>query len=138
MSAGTAVADAWAALALLRGEGVAAQAMRRYLVRARGGSLRLLINVVNLGEVYYRIIQIAGREQADEKLLILRGLPIEVVPAKEALVLAAARLKAEHRLSYADAFAVATARAERAAVITGDPEIVSLPRGVVRVIRLER
>ena len=65
-------------------------------------------------------------------------LPIEIVPARESLVLEAARVKAAHLLSYADAFAVATGRMEKASVITGDPEILALPNTVVRVRRLER
>jgi predicted nucleic acid-binding protein len=40
--------------------------------------------------------------------------------------LAAAHLKANHRLSYADAFAAALAREYNAAVVTGDPEFRAL------------
>jgi hypothetical protein len=39
-------------------------------------------------------------------------------------VLAAATIKAEHRLSYADAFAAATALAHDVALLTGDPELL--------------
>ncbi len=138
MRGGVAVVDAWAALALLQGEGQAALAMRRYLRRAQSGNLRLLLNLVNLGEVYYRTVQRAGRAKADDRLLLVRSLPIEVIPVKEALVLEAARLKAQYPISYADAFAVATARQERCPVLTGDPEILALPREVVRVRRLVR
>jgi len=38
-------------------------------------------------------------------------------------VLAAARIKATHPLAHADAFAIATAAAHRAVLLTGDPEI---------------
>jgi ribonuclease VapC len=37
-------------------------------------------------------------------------------------VLEAARIKARLPISYADAFAVATAQRERAVIVTGDPE----------------
>ena len=138
MSAGVAVADSWAVLAFLRGEGAAALSMRRYLRRARRGRLRLLLNWINLGEVYYRIAQIRGFEGADDALELIRTLPLELYPVREKLVLEAAHLKAERALSYADAFAVATARLERTYVITGDPEILNLPRSVVAVRRLAR
>jgi len=133
-----AVADAWAVLAYLRGEPGAAASVRRYLRRAQAGNLRLLMNLVNLGEVYYRMVQLTGQAMADERLALIRALPIEIVPAKEAIVYEAARIKARHPVSYADAFAVATARLERAPVLTGDPEILALPASVVRVRRLER
>ena len=112
--------------------------MRRYLRRAQSGNLRLLLNVVNLGEVFYRLLQLTDEAQAEERFIQVKALPIEIVPARESLVLEAARVKAKHPLSYADAFAVATGRVESAPVITGDPEILALPSTVVRVRRLDR
>jgi predicted nucleic acid-binding protein len=139
MSAGgVAVVDSWAILAFLRAEEPGAAAMRRYLRRAQTGNLRLLLNVVNLGEVFYRLVQLTDERQAEERLSQLKALPIDILPARESLVLEAARVKARHPLSYADAFAVATGRMEKAPVITGDPEILALPASVVRVRRLDR
>ena len=138
MSVGVAVVDAWAAIAYFEREGEAAVAMRRYLRRARSGNLRLLLNLVNLGEVYYRVRQMRGTDDAEEALTTIRDLPIDLYPVREKLVLEAARVKAEHPLSYADAFAVATARLESGPVLTGDPEILELPRSVVAVRRLDR
>jgi predicted nucleic acid-binding protein len=138
MPAQRAVVDAWAALALLRGERPAELVVRRLLRRAFRGNLQLFMSVINLGEVYYRMHRIAGEIQATEGLRRLRRLPIEILPAREVVVMEAARLKAGHPISYADAFAVATARLTRAGVLTGDPEILALPREVVRVVRLER
>jgi len=139
MSAGNAtVVDSWAILAFLRAEEPGAAAMRRYLRRAQSGNLRLLLNVVNLGEVFYRLLQLTDERQAEERLAQVKALPIDIVPARESLVLEAARVKAAHPLSYADAFAVATGRLEKAPVLTGDPEILALPVTVVRVRRLER
>jgi predicted nucleic acid-binding protein len=100
MSVGSiAVVDTWAALALLRREGSADAAMRRYLKRADNGNMRLLMNLVNLGEVYYRMIQLAGIDKADEWLRVFRKLPIEMVPVREPLAMEAGRLKARHRIS---------------------------------------
>jgi uncharacterized protein len=138
MSAGVAIVDSWAILAFLRAEEPGAAAMRRYLRRAQSGNLRLLLNVVNLGEVFYRLLQLTDEAKADERLAQVKALPIDIVPARESLVLEAARVKAAHPLSYADAFAVATGRMEKAPVLTGDPEILALPATVVRVRRLDR
>jgi predicted nucleic acid-binding protein len=135
---GVAVVDSWSILAFLRAEEPGAAAMRRYLRRARAGNLRLLLNVVNLGEVFYRLIQLTGAAQAEERLAEIKALPIEIVPAREGLVMEAARIKAGHRLAYADAFAVATGRVENAPIITGDPEVLALPATVIRTRKLER
>ena len=136
--ASIAVVDTWAALALLRREGSADAAMRRCLKRADNRNMRLPMNLVNLGEVYYRMIQLAGIDKADEWLRVFRKLPIEMVPVREPLEMEAGRLKARHRISFADAFAVATGRVEGGTVLTGDPEILTLSRDVVRAVRLER
>jgi predicted nucleic acid-binding protein len=134
----TVVLDAWAALAFLQREGEAWVAVRRLLRRAVRGNVRLLMNVVNLGEVYYRLVQIAGQQRADERFQRFRRLPIEVLPAREALALSAARVKAVHPISYADAFAVATAKTAGARLATGDPEVLGLPRAVVALMSLQR
>ena len=94
--------------------------------------------MVNLGEVFYRLLQLTDEAQADERLVQVKALPIDIVPARETLVLEAARVKATHPLSYADAFAIAAGRLEKAPVITGDPEILALPPTVVRVRELDR
>jgi len=96
------------------------------------------MSVVNLGEVYYRLIQIAGPEQANVRLQQLRQLPIDMLPAREPLALSAARIKAAYPISYADAFAIATAKAEKARLATGDSEILALPRAVVSAMGLRR
>jgi predicted nucleic acid-binding protein len=137
-SGNVAVVDSWAILALLRAEEPGAAAMRRYLRRAQSGNLRLLLNVVNLGEIFYRLLQLTNEAQAEERLGQVKALPIDIVPVRETLALEAARVKARHPLSFADAFAVATGRLEKAPVLTGDPEILSLPATVVRVRRLDR
>src|SRR5207247_9888960 len=86
MSARAAVADSWAVLGAIRGEGEAARTMRRLLQRARAGNLRLLPNLVNLGEIYYRLIQITGQSAADEHLARLRAPPFDMLPVREPLL----------------------------------------------------
>jgi len=49
----------------------------------------------------------------------------------------AARLKMHHALSYADAFAVATAQAYAGTLLTGDPELLQLT-GIVALEALHR
>jgi ribonuclease VapC len=44
--------------------------------------------------------------------------------------LAAAHIKAEHALSYADAFAAALAMGEKATLVTGDPELKPLEKSL--------
>jgi predicted nucleic acid-binding protein len=80
---------------------------------------------VNLGEVLYAEARRLGRERALAGIEVLRRR-LQIVEADWPLVRAAALVKARHRLSYADAFCVATAQRLRAPLWTGDPEILAL------------
>ena len=91
---------------------------------------------INLGEVYCTIHRAAGAAEAESTLTLLRPLLAldSVTPDR---VLAAARIKAIHPLAYGDAFAVATAAAHKAILLTGDPEIIGRSVGC-RVMDLRR
>ena len=78
---------------------------------------------INLGEVFYVVSRDQGRVEAEHVLRDLRPLLRLDLPT-ERRVLEAARIKADHPLAYADAFAAATALAHDAALWTGDRELL--------------
>ncbi len=61
-----------------------------------------------------------------ETLDSIRRLSLTIVPATEEAVFNAARFKMSYTISYAGAFAVATADELDAVLMTGDPEIEQL------------
>lgn len=126
------VVDAWALLAWLRDEQPAADHVGDCLQQAEEGTIQLSMSWINAGEVYYMLARKHDPKAAEDFLTRLPSLPIRLVAPEEDDVIAAAKLKSAHRLSYADAFAAALAMKENAAVITGDPEIRDLG-GVVTV-----
>lgn len=81
---------------------------------------------LNLGEVYYRVAREHGRAAADQALVWTNQLAISFSEADRSLTLAAARLKAAYRISYADCFVAALAQQLDAAVVTGDPDFALL------------
>ena len=109
--------DSWAVLRFLEGSSAAARRVRHVM---RSG--RPIMSWINLGEVYYTIHRLAGAAQAESTLALVRPMLALDAPTPER-VLAAARVKALHPLAYADAFAIATAAAHKAVLLTGDPEI---------------
>jgi predicted nucleic acid-binding protein len=124
------VLDSYAVLAFLNGE-TGSDRVRDLLAEARQTGVGLLMNEINIGETYYILSRKRGPEKADYFIeTILSGLPIRPVANDFEQVIAAARLKAEYPLSYADCFAVATAVREGATVLTGDPEFKSVERVV--------
>ena len=88
---------------------------------------------INVGEVFYFVARPEGPARAGEVVQeLLRDVAAEEPDG--AVVLDAARIKAGHRVSYADAFAVATAERHGAQLVTGDPEILALERSRLTVL----
>jgi predicted nucleic acid-binding protein len=71
--------------------------VRQALSKAQEAGASLLMNEINIGEVYY----ILCRKRGEKKLAIVWR---------------------RYSLSFADCFAVSTARREKARILTGDPE----------------
>jgi predicted nucleic acid-binding protein len=119
------VFDSWALLAWIRNESSATR-VEELLGQAERGELLLSMSWINAGEVFYMLVRKHSQQVADEFLTRLPSLPIRLVLPDELAVLESARLKASHRISYADAFAVSLARREAAVLVTGDPELLNL------------
>lgn len=119
------VLDSWALLAYLDGE-PAGTRVRQLLRRARHRELQVLLSLISFGECLYVIEREQGLHRAQQAVGIIDQLALRVVPVDRPLVLAAAHLKAQHAISYADAFTAAVALRQRGAVMTGDPEFKAL------------
>ena len=117
----TCVLDSFAVLALLGGE-PGGEEVARLLQQAQEGEVHLLMTWVNVGEVAYIVERRWGKEQLRQMLAVLEETALEIVPVGQELALAAAHVKAEHPLAYADAFAAALAAKMGATLVTGDPE----------------
>lgn len=93
-----------------------------------------LVTTVNVGEVFYRVQREEGETFAHDAMEWIHELGIAVVDVNEDLAVSAARIKADHPISYADCFAAALGKQVDAAVVTGDPEFEQLEAaGIVRV-----
>lgn len=116
------VLDAWAIMAWLKGQHPAAERVRLLLEAADRRERELAMNIVNMGEVFY--LAVKARDLAYGERVIKNLRPrIAAVSASDELVMGAAKLKARHPISYADAFAAATAISRRSPLVTGDPEL---------------
>lgn len=115
------ILDAFALMAYLKGE-PAAQRVRDLFIDGGDGRCHLCISIINLGEVLYNMERNHGISKAHEALTIIQSLPIEILPADDQTVFAAAHIKANHPISYADAFVVVAAQKLDGIIMTGDPE----------------
>ena len=119
----------WALLAWIRNESSAPR-VDEILSQAERGELLLSMSWINAGEVFYVLGRKHSQKVADEFLTRLPSLPIRLVLPDESPALESARLKANRRISYADASADSLARREAAVLVTGDPELRSLENWV--------
>jgi len=119
------ILDSFALLAYLTDEPSAAR-IEKLIDDAKKEKCRLFLPLINLGEILYIIERRGSVTKAQDALVLLRQLPIEILPADEQAVFSAAHIKANYTLSYADAFIVAAAQKEGAIVLTSDPEFKSV------------
>ncbi len=92
------------------------------LTEAETGKSSIAMHIINLGEVFYRLCRVSSMKRGEEILEKIRLLPIRILSISDEEVMAAAKIKAQYPISYADSFAVAKALQSGAMVVTGDPE----------------
>ena len=120
--------DSYALLAYLNKED-GFEKVRNVLANAQESSFTVLMNELNVGETYYILYRKRGPEQAEYFLdTVLAGLPISMISNDFDAVIAAAKIKTRHALSFADCFAVATAQRENAVILTDDPEFKNVEK----------
>ncbi|MBB5632979.1 putative nucleic acid-binding protein [Cryobacterium mesophilum] len=111
------VLDSWAIMRLLEGAEPAASRVQEQL-----DSGTATMSWINLGEVLYVLIRSVGSDAANATVNDLEKQLDATLPDR-ATILEAAAIKARYRMSYADAFAAATAVRLEFPLWTGDPEL---------------
>jgi len=114
----TVVLDSWAVVRYLEDAHPVAEAVSDLLEHDKP-----LMSWINLGEILYVLRRLHGDDNATETVRDLRDV-IDARLPDERLVLDAARIKADHSMAYADAFAAALTIATDATLWTGDPELL--------------
>lgn len=114
------------AILTLTGNEPGADEVQTYLAEAIAGRIQLHSSFASLTEVEYITAQEEGAEAARQRLADLNALPIQWLHSDAALCHEAARLKAAHKISFADAFVAATAARFDATLVHKDPEFLSL------------
>lgn len=119
------VLDSYALMAFF-GDEPGADLVRGLLLKAEESDLKLLMSVVNLGEVWYSIARTTSPEMADQYINEIHGMAIDIVDADWQLTRQAAVFKVNGNIAYGDCFAAALAKNRKAELITGDKEFNAL------------
>lgn len=126
------ILDSWAILSFLHKE-KSHKKIKEFLAFASKGKVHLFVSIVNLVEVYYKLIRKVGRDEAIKTVCSLQKIPIETVSATDDLVFKMAEVKADYPIALADCFAIAVALDKKAPILTGDPEF----KKVEELIKIE-
>jgi predicted nucleic acid-binding protein len=114
----TTVLDSWAVMSYLQDEAPAAMQVETLLQDERP-----VMSWINVGEIFYILRRRHGEPHARAAVHDLRGVVTVELPTTDR-VIDAARVKSDHAMAYADAFAAATTIACGAVLWTGDPELL--------------
>jgi len=136
------ILDSWAIIAWLQGESQGKKVrdlinwvsgdtdleekIKNLIGQSEIEKIRLFLNIINLGEVFYILGRRKGKEEAKDTISEIKENPIEIIPVLNSLVFKAASLKVNYHIAYADAFAIATAITQEGYLLTGDPELKDL------------
>ena len=126
------VLDSFALITYFRDE-AGADKIEALLHKAAREHEPLHMTEVNYAEVQYIIIRrngLTGWEIVADRLV---ALPIRFHPVTRELADIAARFKAFHPISLADAFAAALAKLENAELVTGDRDFKAVENGLKKI-----
>jgi len=115
------VLDSWSVIAYLEDE-PAGEGIADIIADANNRGIPLMMSVVNAGELWYVIARRVSTGAANQAISEIRRLGIEFIDTDWDLAHTAAGFKAKKRMSFADCFAAALAKINRAHLVTGDPE----------------
>ncbi len=119
------VLDSYALLAFFRNE-AGGEKVEQLLNEAAADKHELFMTCINAGEVFYMSYRKDGSAKADLVWKALLQFPIHITEADLDFTLVAAKIKARHSISFADAFAAALTIKKKATLITGDDEFDAL------------
>ncbi len=128
------VLDTSAWLALIEDEG-GADLVQQILEKAKSGEVNILVSFMSFMEVTYITLQKRDLGEADERVNLMAALPITRVESNSSLAIFAAKLKANYRISVADAWIAALAKETNGILVHKDPEFEQI-EGVLQVLKL--
>ena len=114
------VLDACALIAALSNE-TGADKVEAVYNEVASGEAEIVMNVINLLEVYYDDYRIRGKEAAEKMVEAIYASPTNIITEVGRDIFAeAGRLKANYRISLADAFVLAQTRITNGILLTSD------------------
>ena len=105
------------------------------LKEAHNSAARVVMSVVNWGEVFYTMGVGCDEEQLSALSAAISRLPVQMFDVDMAQAETAARLKLRYKLGYADAMAAALAQEMGASIVTKDADFQRV-QSLVKIVWL--
>ncbi len=96
------------------------------ILRDKPHNRKTFISFMTFMECRYRVWKDHGQSAADELFRSLSHLPVTRVDVDDTLIMIASELKAQHKISVADSWIIATAITRNATLVHKDPEFEAL------------
>lgn len=103
-----------------------AEIVESLLIEAEKGNVTVYISFISLTEVFYITKKERGEQEALERVKLIQSLALHIQESDEPLNIIAGRLKAEYRISLADAFIAALCQYHQGVIVHKDPELEQL------------
>lgn len=97
---------------------------------ASADTCRIEVCAISLMELSYIVLREQGEDNAAQLVALVKSWPVIWVYPDEKILLQAAKLKASHRLSLADALIAAVAKLHDATLVHKDPEFEALAQQI--------
>ena len=123
------VIDSYAFIAYLEGE-EEGKGLIPFLESAVEGKCEMYMSVINWGEIYYIAYREGGKERAELYRTTIEKYPVTITDVDKNFTLSAAKFKAKHKMSYADAFAASLCEHLKGTLITVDKEFKPLQKEI--------
>jgi len=114
------------ALLTLRDDETGAETVAKLLTQAESNEVQCYGCFISLMEMLYRVWKDENEPAGRLAYEMIQSLPIEWVHEDKALLELSASIKAQHKLSLADAWIAASAIQQKAILVHKDPEFKSL------------
>ncbi|RLG60071.1 MAG: hypothetical protein DRN95_00565 [Candidatus Hydrothermarchaeota archaeon] len=116
----TVLIDSWAWIEYFRGS-KAGEKVRKYIE----GENEIIISTINMAEIYRWILRFYDEKIAEEKRNFIKKRAI-VIDVTEEIAIKSAKIKHKLKWGLGDSIIYATAKQEKAKVLTGDPHFKNL------------
>ena len=119
------------AILTLTDQEAGADEVENILNTALAAACQIEVCSISLMELAYMTWREQGEDEAAQLVALVKSWPVAWVYPDEKILLQAAKLKALHRLSLADALIAAVAKLHHATLVHKDPEFETLSEQVV-------